>query len=446
MRERDETGNALAATGDRVTLAVGSALRRYRLAAGLSLAELAQRVHYSKGYLSRIENGHVVAGIDLVRRCDAVLGAGGQLAALVERPVDSGPPVVDERWEEVWVMGMTADGTGWAMPMNRRCALVAGVSSWVGLQFEPLRSHGPAALGPALDGFRALFDQVRRLGQVTGPGLVLPMAIAQTQVVRGMAAAAAGPSEHVALLRLAARYAEFVGWMAQEAGEDRVALGWTRTAAEIAGVAGDPDLSAHVWVRQALITLYRGDGVQTVELARRARVGPDVSARIRGLAALREAQGHALEGDYSACRKMLDRGQELLGTESDPASTGEPVLGPTSVSEMGAVVTGWCLHDLGRPGRAAEVLGPQFARMPETSRRARARYGTRLALAHLAAGEVDRACALIEQLVDVIEAVDSATVRVDLRHFARSLARWRSHRPARDLQSRLPVLLRGPMR
>jgi hypothetical protein len=31
----------------------GSELQRYRQAAGLSLAELSQRTHYSKGYLSK---------------------------------------------------------------------------------------------------------------------------------------------------------------------------------------------------------------------------------------------------------------------------------------------------------------------------------------------------------------------------------------------------------
>ncbi|NBH03695.1 helix-turn-helix transcriptional regulator, partial [Amycolatopsis sp. SID8362] len=35
----------------------GAELRRLRHAAGLSLTELADRVHYSKGYLSKVETG-----------------------------------------------------------------------------------------------------------------------------------------------------------------------------------------------------------------------------------------------------------------------------------------------------------------------------------------------------------------------------------------------------
>ena len=40
----------------------GAELRRRRVAAGLSLAQLAARIHYSKGYLSKIETGHKPPG------------------------------------------------------------------------------------------------------------------------------------------------------------------------------------------------------------------------------------------------------------------------------------------------------------------------------------------------------------------------------------------------
>jgi DNA-binding XRE family transcriptional regulator len=448
LRERDETGNALDRPEEQIMLVVGAELRRHRRAAGLSLAELARRVHYSKGYLSRIENGHNTAGIDLIRRCDVAVGAGGQLAVLVERSATSDVVAVGESGAEVWVMGLTADGTAWATPMNRRDALSTGVSSWVGLQFARQRLRRPAALEPAVEGFRTLFDQVRRLGQVAGPGVVLPMVIAQAQAIRGMAAEVAGLPEQAVVLQLAARYAEFAGWMAQEVGNDQVALGWTKTAVDLANAAGDRELNAHAWVRRALITLYREDAVQTVELARQAQVDPRVSPRIRGLAALREAQGHALGGDHDACRRALDRGRELLSSAamagSDP--TGGPSLGPTSVPDMCAVVTGWCLHDLGQPGPAVDALGREFYRLPETARRSRARYGIRLVLAYLGAGEVDQACSLLDQLLDDVEAVDSATIRLDLGRVVRSLSRWRTHPPAHDLQGRLPPLLRAPVR
>ncbi|MFJ3635186.1 helix-turn-helix domain-containing protein [Streptomyces sp. NPDC090112] len=54
-------------------------LRRLRLQRGLSLADLARRTHYSKGYLSKIETGAKPVTVDVARRCDEVLEAEGEL-------------------------------------------------------------------------------------------------------------------------------------------------------------------------------------------------------------------------------------------------------------------------------------------------------------------------------------------------------------------------------
>ncbi|MFJ3930703.1 helix-turn-helix domain-containing protein [Streptomyces sp. NPDC090029] len=59
-------------------------LRRTRQERGLSLADLARRTHYSKGYLSKIETGAKRATPDVARLCDQVLNAQGALLRLVE--------------------------------------------------------------------------------------------------------------------------------------------------------------------------------------------------------------------------------------------------------------------------------------------------------------------------------------------------------------------------
>lgn len=57
----------------------GGKLRLYRTKLGLSLGELAKLVHYSKGYLSRIETGEKNASKGLAARCDEILQADGEL-------------------------------------------------------------------------------------------------------------------------------------------------------------------------------------------------------------------------------------------------------------------------------------------------------------------------------------------------------------------------------
>ncbi len=64
----------------------GAALRRYLTERDVTLSQLAQRTHYSKGHLSNIQNGIREPSLGLAKACDDELSCGGALAALVEHP------------------------------------------------------------------------------------------------------------------------------------------------------------------------------------------------------------------------------------------------------------------------------------------------------------------------------------------------------------------------
>jgi hypothetical protein len=410
----------------------------------LSLSELARRVHYSKGYLSKVETGAKPASIDFARRCDAALDADGELAALLTQPDTPDPGSRDEAWTgEVWTMNLDSGGTSWFNPMRRRDAPASG-AALLSLGFSERRASAAVQHEATFASFQSIFEQHRKIGQMMSPVMVLPSLIAQTHTLRELARLAPSP-ERERYLRLASRYAEYTGWMTQEAGNDRAAMWWTRNAVDMAGAAGDLDLAAHSLVRHALITLYREDAMETVELARQAQADKHASTRVRGMAALREAQGHALAGADKLCRQTLDRAETLLAAVAAAETADGMVLGTQAGTAMGPIVMGWCLYDLGRPGEAAEVLDRELARLPENGRRAHARFGARQALAHAAAGEVDHACQLSHQVLDSAELVDSATIRFDLRRLARTLSRWSSHRTVRELQPRLTAALHAPV-
>jgi tetratricopeptide (TPR) repeat protein len=61
--------------------AFGALLRQVRRENGVSLRALGLMVHYSKGHLSKIENGVASASIDFAEACDKALQAGGRLTA-----------------------------------------------------------------------------------------------------------------------------------------------------------------------------------------------------------------------------------------------------------------------------------------------------------------------------------------------------------------------------
>jgi transcriptional regulator with XRE-family HTH domain len=428
------------ATGNLGSSMTGSAmmfsaeLRRRRQSTGMSLAALAAAVHYSKGYLSKVETGAKPATIDLARRCDAALNAGGELARLVPPRVYAREPEIGGSENEVWLMAVNSDASGRFVPVSRRNALAIGAASVLSWEMAGSR---PAVDPVAVTRFAALLDEMRKLGRTLHPAAVLPLVIAQSQVLRGLATAAKAPS-HRALLLLAGRYAEYASWMAQEAGDDRGAFWLIDQAAHLADASGDTELQAYAWVRRAGVLLYRDDAAGVVESARRAGTLAAASPGTRMLAARREAQGHALAGSYSECMRALDTASALSRVDGDGDGDGwTPRLGSTSVPDHHALVTAWCLYDLGRPGESAEILDRVATAIPPDARRARARFGARRALAHVAAGEVDHGCAVAYEAVDATEATDSATVRLDLHRLSRSLSRWHSRPAVRELRARL---------
>ncbi|MEU7024999.1 helix-turn-helix transcriptional regulator [Streptomyces sp. NPDC046203] len=411
------------------TLRFGPELRRLRVEAGLTLTEFSVALNYDKGHLSKVERGERSASPELARRCDAFLGADGELQRLVTRPDrDSEPSAVDSpAGPSRWLVG-------------RRAVLSAGTGVLVdlGLKLGGQAVSSSSADAPLLAPYRMQFDQLRKLGQSTAPAILLPLLETQTRMIAGLASDARSASRAPALL-LASRFAEFTGWMAQEAGDSDAALGWTGEAAELARAGGDPYLGSYALVRRALVTLYGGDATGTVSLARRAQ-GSELPPRIRGLAAQREAQGHALAGNEVECLRSLDRARELLAA-ADAHDGAEPVIGTSHVSDPAAMSTGWCLYDLGRPKAAAEVLDRECRRLPAQALRTRARYGFRRSLAHAASGEVEHACAIAGDLLGVMPAVPSATVNSDVRRLARELSRFRSSHAVRDLQPALARVL-----
>jgi transcriptional regulator with XRE-family HTH domain len=81
--------------GEQAWHKIGPELRRLRTEQGLSLSALARQVHYSTGYLSKIETGKKRITPELARRLDEALQTGGALAGLLPTP-DSPIPADDE--------------------------------------------------------------------------------------------------------------------------------------------------------------------------------------------------------------------------------------------------------------------------------------------------------------------------------------------------------------
>jgi len=410
----------------------GSELRRRRIAAELSLSGLSRLVHYDKGHLSKIERGIKQPCQDLAYRCDTVLGASGELAALA-RSLPVTPDLTSDDLGQEWLMTFEVDGCSHFSTLSRRdvLAVAGGVFMTVGSTASATGHDDDETVA----GFRAVFDMLRRLSQHVAPAELVPCLVTLTRTLQ----ARTGQPD---MLVLAARFAEFTGWMVQEGGDERAAIRWTNHATDLATRAGDDQMIAYRYVRHADVALYRHDGSGTVNLAQRAQREPG-SSRVYSLAAQREAQGHAIAGDYNACRRALDRAAHYVD-EPDEVDTGRPVLGTSTVADPVAITTGWCLQDLARSRDAADILAAEVARIPQQAVRAQARYGVRLALALASMHELEQSCATLTPILRTLPRIDSATVRTDLRRLSQMLGRWRHDVAVRMIMADLSAALRAP--
>ncbi|GAB2813786.1 helix-turn-helix transcriptional regulator [Actinoallomurus bryophytorum] len=76
----------------------GRELKHYRQAAGLTQAELAQRINYSTSLISQIETGQVPATVEFAESCDKQLTTGGTLTRTLDYRKGSAFPTWFGKW------------------------------------------------------------------------------------------------------------------------------------------------------------------------------------------------------------------------------------------------------------------------------------------------------------------------------------------------------------
>ncbi|GAA3385222.1 helix-turn-helix transcriptional regulator [Cryptosporangium minutisporangium] len=413
----------------------GARLRRRREEAGLSLDALSRITGYSKGYLSKLERGVKRPSIECARRCDHLLSAQGSLASLgPSRRPPSALPESASSIGEIWRLELRPDGRDSVMLVDEASDSTAetallgwSLDSGVGRSSEP----------PLAEIGRVLED-LRTIGHGSRPALVIPMLVGGLHLLRQLAGRASARSKRE-VLRLATRFADYTGWMAQETGDERAALWWTDFAMALARAAEDSDSAAYALVRKAELALYRGDwstAISLVESAQQHSRDPVVLS----IAAQREAQGRALSGDERGCRRALERARRTAAAE-----VGRPPqrasYGSHSLADPIAFAAGWSLYDLGQSEACVELLSEELQRLPEHAHRMRARCAVRLARALAGQHRVAEACLVIDPVLGELIAVDSATIRVDLRELSVTLNRWHSHGAIRRIQPALAQAL-----
>jgi transcriptional regulator with XRE-family HTH domain len=391
----------------------GSEVRRLRMAAGKSLDALGSEVFLSRPHLGRIEQGDARASYQLALSLDTALGARGSLTRLfLEECARVGPVAPDT---DILARAPERARAGDRDPAERAAVAAAR------LEALRIRSHhtGPHSIvGDLGNGVIELHDLV----------------------------GGAGPGRANPVWPVMLRYAELLGWTAQETGHDAIALRWTRTVADWARALGDADALGYALVRHSQWARRRGDAATAVDLARQAGNVPGISWRIAQFVAQREAQACALAGDKAGFHRVLDRYYTLLATPAPGGLPGDPTTSwgpaPDPVFEHSRLFEATCLVDFADFRTAASLFDRGMTHL-RPQRTGYARLAVRQAIAYAHVGELDHACHVARESLPTVSSQGSASLRGDLKLLIRVLNRHRSSPTVRALLPDLTSVARA---
>lgn len=207
----------------------GAILKAARMAAGVSLSGMSARTHYSRSYLSNVENGRKSVTPELIAAYESALGLGD----LVKEQGDM-----------------------------RRRALVAmagmGVASPIAVGEMIRRSLLAGAGMPDEDWDAVVGERTRQLvtdpSAAYGAGLLGDLMVIRQRVADG--------DRHRELLRAAARLAQCYGLWCGNRGDLGGASRWYRSSISLADVSGDTETRVFVRGRSLSRGLYEGCTVE----------------------------------------------------------------------------------------------------------------------------------------------------------------------------------------
>ncbi|MFF3291649.1 helix-turn-helix domain-containing protein [Streptomyces sp. NPDC003023] len=343
----------------------GVVLATLRARHGWSVREFARRANVSEGQICNLESGLRNPSPAVAAACDAAFGTGGELVELA--------------------------GTG-----HRGARIDDIVES-----------------GPVIAGYERVLGELKGIGRSTGPRFVTASMKSIIRILTDAGRHAVG-TQQAEILLLASKFAEYTGWMAQEAGNPAEALRWTGLAVRWGADGGDETVAAYALVRKASIAQHRGDTCAAIGFADQAARHPAANSVIRAHAARRAALSHARRGDAGACRDALER---FASHAAEIGAGRPPHWGPRVENGSAHLLEASCMLSLRRFDLAAGLFATGLGPAGLVDSNSRARFAVRQATALAGAGSLDDACRIVDATLPVIRVIDSATVRAELARF-----------------------------
>ncbi|MFI0941227.1 helix-turn-helix transcriptional regulator [Streptomyces sp. NPDC021020] len=432
----------------------GAELRHWRLERRLSQPQLGAKVHVSGDLIGKIEKAVRTCTPELARALEEALGTGGALTRALPRtasdadnspsdadssppgthsgPAPAAPPAIlaaegTTSTEGLRVPCRTAEGRIIFVTMPRRALLRGSAAGAVSLAAG--RPDVPAGRSTAflpdihpVAHLQTLRRSLVECDNVLGPTGVVSTVLDHIRLIQRLRGNTSG-ADRLALLQVQAEYAEFCGWLFQDAGDHRTAEYWTDRALTWSHAVDNPELTAYVMARKAQLAGDMHDPVEAVDLAEAARSLAPPRSRLAAMGAMYGAHGHALNGDRTACDRAYGTALDLVSDlRDDSVRKRGSWLAPAYVQAQRA----HSLSALGDHRAAADGFAAAIGTLPPAFRRDRGVYLARAAVAQARSGEPELAATTGSQALPLATETQSARIFGELAALDVELSQWGS--------------------
>ncbi|MEU5143691.1 helix-turn-helix domain-containing protein [Streptomyces sp. NPDC021139] len=320
-------------------------------------------------------------------------------------------------------------------PMHRRTVLGGAVAAMA----APILTAAPDAhdmTGSQAAALRLTTSAYRRLDGTTPSRDLADAVDGHIRLIQTITRSAVSDTDRTRLAAVGSEAASFAGWLAWDKGDHGSARSWYGGAVKAANAAGNALLTAYQTGTLAQFEAHAGNGVQALNLARRARrvLGDRCPAVADAWLSSVEALGHAAVGDPRSADRALTAsrtGAEALRTDEEPPPW--PWVFSFTPDKVAA-----CRVTCGARLQLPEwVLDEDVEALTTGHAKQRALLVLDIAAGHLAGGRIDAAFALAFRALDTGLQYRSGRIVERARALRRSLTTTAPPKVVRDFDERL---------
>lgn len=435
----------------------GAELRKCRVSRGLSQRRLGALALSSGDLICKIEKAERKPTLDLARRLDAALHTGQTFQRLwraAGKPTGSShsdSPLDDlgTRWATTVADTVKTIGRLWRADLERRSAIVG--SAWVAAGFamsstawlqpendvdlsrESGRRVGQAEVAALWAMCQAFADADHRLGGGYARSTVVHYV---TDVVCPLLEGSYSDEIGRGLMAAAARICDLSGFMAFDSGRQGLAQRQYIQALRLAKASGDRALGVHILADMSMQALYlrAPEALDLAEAGVRTARGCRSYASVARCLALK-ARAHARRGDAAACGRSMNEAESALAKvrpDEEPAW-----IRFFDHHQLYAEFV-YAADDLGHAAMVRR-FAPTALTSTDGMQRRQVLAGATVAATYVGRGETDveRACAILTDVVPAAGALTSLRGAEALNRVRRKLTPYAPHPAVRKIEDDL---------